>query len=153
MRAARSVLSSRLDEQVGADVEEIGEFAGMRFADGALAVDDFGGNALGAEDLPQVLLGQLAGLHQMEQCLARAGFADRVAAGFVLIDQNGQKPGKLLFLGRRIFAFVETQQFSGQAVALFVGWMTRGSVRPSPWRKRFSLDWIICAAYLWLNDC
>jgi len=34
------------DEQVGGDVEEEGEFLGLGFADGTLAVEDFGGDAL-----------------------------------------------------------------------------------------------------------
>ena len=52
-----------LDEQVCADMEKRGELLGLRFAYGTLAVKHLGGNSFRAENLPEVFLRQLAGLH------------------------------------------------------------------------------------------
>ena len=109
------------NEKVGGDVEEIGEFAGLGFADGAFAVEDFGGDALGAEDFPEIFLGEVASFHQVMEGLAGGGLADREAALFVAVDQDGQEFGKFVFFGSGVFQFVETQEFVGETVVLIVG--------------------------------
>jgi hypothetical protein len=78
--------SRGLDEQVGADVEEGGEFFGLGFADGALAVEDLGGDSFRSEKLPEVFLCQVACFHQMLQRVLWAGFADGIATLFVFVN-------------------------------------------------------------------
>jgi hypothetical protein len=43
-------------------VEEGGSFFGLGFADGALGVEDFGGDAFCGEEFPGVFLGWVAGV-------------------------------------------------------------------------------------------
>ena len=42
-------------------MEEGGSFFGLGFADGALGVEDFGGDAFCGEEFPGVFLGEVAG--------------------------------------------------------------------------------------------
>jgi len=46
-------------------------------------VKDLGGDSFGAKNLPEVLLGEIAGFHQVPEILLRAGPAKREAAPFV----------------------------------------------------------------------
>src|SRR2546429_3916120 len=61
------VVRNSLDEQVGADVEECCQLFGLRFANGALAVEYLGRNSFRSEDFPEVLLHQIASLHRSEE--------------------------------------------------------------------------------------
>ena len=66
-------------------------------------------------------MGEVASFHQVMEGLAGGGLADREAALFVAVDQDGQEFGKFAFFGSGIFQFVEAQEFVGETVVLFVG--------------------------------
>src|SRR5258708_39212800 len=95
--------SSLLDEQIGADVKKLRQLPGLRLADGTLAPYHLGSNPPGAKDLPQVLLGETPGLHQMEEHLVRLSLADGMTALLEVFDEHGQELGQFpLLRGRRI---------------------------------------------------
>lgn len=114
------VVRNSLDEQVGADVEECCQLFGLRFANGALAVEYLGRNSFRSEDFPQVLLHQIAGLHQMVKCLLRTGLRNGMAAFLIILNQYRQEFGQLLFFAGSVIAFVKTQKLAGQPFTFLI---------------------------------
>src|SRR5438876_11278249 len=80
------VVRNSLDEQVGADVEECCQLFGLRFANGALAVEYLGRNSFRSEDFPEVLLHQIASLHYMVKCLPRTGLPNGMASFLIILN-------------------------------------------------------------------
>ena len=62
-------------------------------------MEDLGSDAFRSEEFPEVLLGEVASLHEMVKRLLRAGLADGIAALLVIVNQDGQQFGELFFFG------------------------------------------------------
>jgi hypothetical protein len=92
----------------------------LGFADRALAMEDLGGYALGAEHFPETLLRKIAGLHQMLQRLLWTGLGNGMPPFLIIVDQQGQQFRQLLLFRAGILEFVEAQQFGGEVLAFLV---------------------------------
>jgi hypothetical protein len=92
----------QLEKQLGGDAEAAAEALDVVFVELALAAQDFGDDAGGAEDIDEVLLEETVLIHEELEHFERLGAGELVVAVFEVLDQEGQKLGKLLF-GRSQF--------------------------------------------------
>jgi hypothetical protein len=114
-------------------VEEGGSFFGLGFADGALGVEDFGGDAFCGEEFPEVFLGEAASF-QTAPC--RGGKSPPSEEGGYSVPVTARR---LLFQNHLDVRVVNL----GPG---FKGWMKRSAVT---WKKaaRF-LAWVLLMARL-----
>src|SRR5271168_2031724 len=92
--------SARLEKRCGGNTESFAQFLDVGFVEGAFLVQDFGYDALGAEDWDQVFLAEVIGVHQRAQDFQWPSIRNGMMLFFVRFDQGHQDFGVLLFLTR-----------------------------------------------------
>jgi len=81
----------------------------------------------------------------MVKSLPGTGFGDGVTALLVIVNQDGQQFGKLLFFRRGSLEFIEAKQFTGEALAFVI--------RADDMRKRPPQQLPVCFLVQLWGDC
>src|SRR5216683_4866084 len=96
MRMADTRHRRELEEEFGGDVEAAAEAANVVFVEFALAAENLGDDAGGAEDSGEVLLQEAVLVHEGLKDHERLGARQVVVTIFEILDQESQEFGELL---------------------------------------------------------